>query len=43
MLETIELSLFTYHPKFNVKSITYHSEQIRMGPGKEETQEENIN
>ena len=32
-LEMIELPLFIYHPKFNIKSVTSHSEQIRMHPG----------
>lgn len=39
----IELTLFTYHPKFNVKSMASHSEQIRMGSGKKDRQKENIN
>lgn len=35
----IELPLFNYHPKFDVKSMTSHSEQMRMCPGKKETEE----
>lgn len=39
----IELPLFNYHPKSDVKSMTSHSEQMRMYPGKKETGKKNVN